>query len=52
MNETIIFEVKSVSVTKLVSDDKEIKVVLLTSDERALDLQRYIASDTVRVSIE
>ena len=49
---SIIFEVKSVSVSKVASEDKEIKVILLTSDERALELQKYIASDTVKVSIE
>ena len=49
---TIIFEVKSVSVSKLASDDKEIKVVLLTTDENALKLQKYIASDTIKVIIE
>ena len=45
-------EVKQISATKTVSNDKEFKLVLLTSDEKVLLLQSKIANDTINVTIE
>ena len=50
----IIFEAEiiEIKVKKTVSNDKEFKLVLLTSDEKVLLLQSKIANDTINVTIE
>ena len=45
-------EIKQISATKTVSNDKEIKLVLLTTNPEVLLLQGKIAEDTVKVTIE
>jgi hypothetical protein len=45
-------EIKQISATKTVSNDKEIKLVLITDNPKVLDLQHLIASDTVKVTVE
>ena len=45
-------EIKQINVSKTVSNDKEIKIVLLTDDSKVLLLQNKIANDTVTVTIE
>lgn len=44
-------EVKAAGASRVASGDKEIKVILLTPEERALDLEKFIATDTVMVRI-
>ena len=45
-------EITEIKVKKTVSNDKEFKLVLLTNDEKVLDLQQFIASDTIKITIE
>ncbi len=45
-------EIKQISATRTVSNDKEIKIVLLTDDSKVLLLQEKIAQDTVKITIE
>ena len=45
-------EVTEIKVKKTVSNDKEFKLVLLTSDEKVLELQSKIANDTITITIE
>lgn len=45
-------EVIEVKTRKAASLDKVIRIVLETNQEQALELQKYIASDTVKVRVE
>jgi hypothetical protein len=45
-------EIKQISATRTVSNDKEIKIVLLTDNAEVLQLQEKIAQDTVKITIE
>lgn len=44
-------EVIEVKVKKTASVDKEIKIVLVTDEAQALELQQYIADKAVKVTI-
>jgi hypothetical protein len=45
-------EITEIKVKKTVSNDKEFKLILLTSDEKVLLLQSKIANDTINITIE
>ena len=45
-------EVIEVKARKTASVDKEIKIVFLTDNEQALELQRYIARDSITVQVD
>jgi hypothetical protein len=45
-------EITEIKVKKTVSNDKEFKLILLTSDEKVLILQSKIANDTINITIE
>lgn len=44
-------EVVEVKVRKTASVDKEIKIVLVTNQEQALELQKYIANDSLTIEV-
>ena len=50
----MIFEaqIKEIKVKETVSNDKECRIVLITNDTGVLDLQRFIARDTVKVEVK
>lgn len=45
-------EIIEVKARKTASVDKEIKIVLVTDNEIAMELQKYIANDAVKVEIK
>lgn len=45
-------EVTQVIIKKTISLDKEIKVVIITSEEKALMLQAFIADKPVKITIQ
>lgn len=45
-------EIIEVKVKKTASVDKEIKIVLVTDNVQAIELQKYIAEKAVKVNIE
>ena len=45
-------EVLEVKARKAASLDREIRVVLITDQEQALELQKYIGKDTVMVEVK
>ena len=45
-------QIKSVSIKETVSNDKEAKIVLLTSDMTAVELQKFIAEEAIEISVE
>lgn len=54
MSDAIEFEaiVDEVKVKQTASIDREIRIVLKTSDMNATELQKYIAENSVKVSVE
>ena len=44
-------QIKSVSIKETVSNDKEVRVVIITDDVTAVQLQKYIASEPVVVDV-
>ena len=45
-------EITEIKVKKTVSNDKEFKLILLTDNEKVLELQRFIANDTITITID
>lgn len=44
--------IKQVNIRETVSNDKEVKVVILTDDETAVELQKYIGEEVVQIEIK
>ncbi len=47
-----IAQIKSVSIKETVSNDKEAKIVILTSDMTAVQLQEFIAAEAVEIDVK
>ena len=45
-------QIKKVTIKETVSNDKEVKVEIITDDTTAVELQKYIGQDVVRVEVK
>lgn len=45
-------QIKSVSIRETVSNDKEVKIVIVTSDVTAVELQKYIGEEVVTLEVK
>jgi hypothetical protein len=45
-------QVKQVTIKETVSNDKEVRVVLITDDESAVSLQKYIGESVIQVEVK
>ncbi len=45
-------QVKQVSIKETASNDKEVKVTLITDDVTAMGLQKYIAESVVQIEVK
>lgn len=45
-------QIKSVSIKETVSNDKEVRVVIITDDVTAVHLQKYIATEPVEIEVK
>jgi len=45
-------QIKQVNIRETVSNDKEAKIIILTSDMTAVELQKFIAEEAVVITVE
>jgi len=45
-------QIKKVTIKETVSNDKEVKVEIITDDTTAVELQKYIGEEVVRVEVK